>query len=108
MTPKSKINTSEIDPKTEAEKHPKIVQTWKPNGAQMELKRHQQINDFILRFSDPSGNIGGIARVAATATLFPADPPAPRHIIKDYCTIVSKDGWLTGSNMPRAVGPASF
>ena len=41
-------------------------------------------------------------------TLSPADPPGRRHIIKDYCTIISKDGWLAGSNTPRAVGPANF
>ena len=45
---------------------------------------------------------------AAGVTLSPADPPGRRHIIKDYCTIISKDGWLAGSNTPRAVGPANF
>ena len=67
---------------------------------------------FLARFSHPSGNIGGTAGglrgVAAAVTLSPADPPGPRHIIKDYCTIISKDGWLEGSNTPRAVGPANL
>ena len=74
----------------------------------MEPKRHQTINDFLARFSDPSGNIDGTSSVAAAVTLSPADPPGRRHIIKEYCTIISKDGWLTGSNTPRAVGPANF
>ena len=53
-------------------------------------------------------NFEGTASVAAAVTLSPADPPGRRHIIKDYCTIISKDGWLAGSNTPRAVGPANF
>ena len=44
----------------------------------------------------------------SAVTLAPADPPGRRHIIKDYCTIISKDGWLAGSNTPRAVGPANL
>ena len=59
MAPKSKKITSKTDPKTEAGNHPKIDQKWRPNGAQMEPKRHPKINDFLARFSDPSGNIDG-------------------------------------------------
>ena len=52
----------------------------------------------------PRKGVGG----APGVTLSPADPPGRRHIIKDYCTKISKDGWLAGSNTPRAVGPANF
>ena len=62
MAPKSKKITSKTDPKTEAGNHPKMDQKWRPNGAQMEPKRHPKINDFLARFSDPSGNIDGTAR----------------------------------------------
>ena len=115
MAPKSKKITSKTDSKTEAGNHPKMDQKWRPNGTQMEPKRHPKINDFLARFSDPSGNIGGTSTElrgnfegTARVTLSPADPPGRRHIIKDYCTIISKDGWLAGSNTPRAVGPANF
>ena len=81
----------------------------------MEPKRHPKINDFLARFSDPSGNIDGTSTElrgdcegTSGVTLSPADPPGRRHIIKDYCTIISKDGWLAGSNTPRAVGPANY
>ena len=114
MAPKSKKITSKTDPKTEAGNHPKMDLKWRPNGAQMEPKRHPKINDFLARFSDPSGNIDGTSaelrrnfEEAAGVTLSPADPPGRRHIIKDYCTIISKDGWLAGSNTPRAFGPAN-
>ena len=62
MAPKSKKITWKTDPKTEAGNHPKMDQKWRPNGAQMEPKRHPKINDFLARFSDPSGNIGGTSR----------------------------------------------
>ena len=85
MAPKSKTITSKTDPKTEVGTHPKMDLKCKPNGAQMEPKRHQKINVFLARFSDPSGNIDGTARglrgdcegaasVAASVTLSPADP----------------------------------
>ena len=99
MAPKSKRNVSKIDPKTEAGNHPKIDLKWKPNGGQMEPKRHQQINDFLAQFSDPSGNIIKDyleTMIAASVTLSPADPPGRRHIIKDYCTIISKEGLPQG------------
>ena len=115
MAPKSKKITLKTDPKTEVGNHPKIHQKWKPNGVQIEPKRHPKINDFLARFSDPSGNIDGTSTElrrnfdgTSRGTLSPADPPGRRHIIKDYCTIISKDGWLAGSNTPRAVGPANF
>ena len=114
MAPKSKKITSKTDPKIEAGNLSKMDLKWRPNGAQMEPKRHPKINDFLARFSDPSGNIGGTSAElrgniggAAAVTLSPADPPGRRHIIKDYCTTISKDGWLAGSNTPRAVGPAN-
>ena len=108
-----KKNASKMDPKTKAKNRPKIDLKWKPNGAKMEPKRYQKINVFWLGFRTPletlaglRGDCGGTAGVAASVTLSPADPPGRRHIIKDYCTIISKDGWLAGSNTPRAVGPA--
>ena len=83
--------------------------------AKMEPKRHLEINVFLARFLEASGNIGGIAaglrggcEGAASVTLSPADPPGRRHIIKEYCTKTSKYGWLGGSNTPRAVGPANY
>ena len=48
-----------MDPKTKAGNHPKMDLEWRPNGAQMDPKRHPKINDFLARFSDPSGNIDG-------------------------------------------------
>ena len=114
MAPKSKKITSKTDPKTEAGNHPKMDQKWRPNGAQMEPKRHPKINDFLARFSDPSGNIGGTSTElrgnfegVSTVTLAPADPPGRRHIIKDYCTNKQR-ALLTGFNTPRAVGSANF
>ena len=66
---------------------------------------------FWLGFRTPLETSAELRRnfeEAAAVTLSPADPPGRRHIIKDYCTIISKDGWLAGSNTPRAVGPANF
>ena len=63
----------------------------RPDGANMEPKRHPKINVFFDGFSDASGNIGGTATVAASVTLSPADPPGRRHIIKEYCIKTSKD-----------------
>ena len=39
---------------------------------------------------------------------FSSRPPRAKQLIKDYCTKESKDGWLAGSNTPRAVGSAYF
>ena len=50
-----------MDPKTKAGNHPKMDLKWRPNGAQMDPKRHPKINVFLARFSDPLGNIGGVA-----------------------------------------------
>ena len=50
-----------MDPKTKAGNHPKMNLKWRPNGAQMDPKRHPKINVFLARFSDPSGNIDGFA-----------------------------------------------
>ena len=78
MAPKSKKITSKTDPKTEAKNHPKIDLKLTPNGAQMEPKRHQQINDFLAQFSDPSGNIDGIStelRRSRECHTFSSGPP---------------------------------
>ncbi len=102
-------------PKLKREIIPKLTK----NGGQMEPKWSQKGIQksmiFWLGFRTPletsaglRGDCEGTAGVAASVTLSPADPPGRRHIIKDYCTIISKDGWLAGSNTPRAVGPANF
>ena len=54
-----------MDPKTKAGNHPKMDLKWRPNGAQMDPKRHPKINVFLARFSDPLGNIDGTASGAA-------------------------------------------
>ena len=78
----------------------------------MEPKWHPKVDVFWGWFLDASGNIDGTASVAASVaasgTLSPADPPGRRHFIKEYCTIMHKEGWLAGSNTPRAVGPANY
>ena len=38
----------------------------------------------------------------------PADPPGRRHFTKEYCTIISQQGYGTGSDTPWAVGLAKF
>ena len=53
----SKNNASEIRPKTVVKNDPKIETIWMHNGAKMVPKRHQQINVFLARFADASGNI---------------------------------------------------
>ena len=76
----------------------------------MEPKRHPKVDVFWGWFLDASGNIGGAAgglrvgcewaasglRVgldgAAGGALSPADPPGRRHFIKEYCTIIYKEG----------------
>ena len=72
-------------------------------GGQMEPKWSQKgirkSMFFLARFLEASGNIGGASRErrrcvggAARVTLSPADPPGRRHIIKEYCRIINKDG----------------
>ena len=57
MPPNLKKHASEICPKTVAKNDPKIEPIWMHNGAKMEPKRHQQINVFLARFADASGNV---------------------------------------------------
>ena len=73
------------------------------DGANIEAKRHPKIDVVLARFSGAFGNIDGSAagprrsrEEAASGTLSPADPPGRRHIIKEYCTITSKDGVACG------------
>ena len=69
----------------------KIIQTWSQNGGKMELtwsqKGIQKSMFFVDGLPDASGDIGGTVGV----TLSPTAPPGRRHIIKEYCTITSKD-----------------
>ena len=67
-----------MDPKTKAGNHPKMDLKWRPNGAQMDPKRHPKINVFLARFLDPSGNIDGTAsepRVSRECHTFRGPPP---------------------------------
>ena len=98
MAPKSKKMASKTCSKTDAKNVAKIDRIVRENGANMEPKRHPKINVFLARFLEASGNIDGASRErrrsvegAARVTLSPADPPGRRHIIKEYCRIISKD-----------------
>ena len=81
---------------------------WSQNGAKKASTNQWFFGSVFGPLWKHRRDCDGAAGVAATVTLSPADPPGRRHIIKDYCTIISKDGWLAGSNTPRAVGPAIF
>ena len=81
----------------------------------MEPKSQPKVNVFLVRFWNGSGNIDGTAaglrRVcgeAAGGTLSPADPPGRPSRARGYQTKTGKEGWLAGSNTPRAVGSANF
>ncbi len=63
-----------MDPKTKAGNHPKMDLKWRPNGAQMDPKRHPKINVFLARFSDPLGNIGGVATDARVSHFLQPTP----------------------------------
>ena len=80
----------------------KIIPKPSQNGCQLEPKMSQKgIHKsmfFWLGFRMPPETLAELRRggeeaagVAATVTLSPADPPGRRHIIKEYCTITSKD-----------------
>ena len=77
----------------------------------MEPKGHHKFNVFLVRFWNGSGNIdvtaAGLRGGAATGPLSPAAPPGP-SCARGYQTKTGKEGWLGGSNTPRAVGPANF
>ena len=114
MAPKSKKNASKFASKFEAENHPKIEPKWKQHGGNMEPKRHQKFNVFLVRFWNGSGNIDGAAGGlrggcvgSASGALSPADPPGRPSRARGYQTKTGKEGWLGGSNTPRAVGPAN-
>ena len=99
MAPKSKKMASKTCSKTDAKNDATIDRIWRPSGAKMEPKRHPKINVFLARFLEASGNIDGASGErrrsvggASGVTLSPADPPGRRHIIKEYCRIINKDG----------------
>ena len=84
-------------------------------GGQMEpkctQKGIQKSMFFWLGFWKPLETLMGLrggCEGGCGCHTFSSRPPGRRHIIKDYCTIISKHGWLAGSNTPRAVGPANF
>ena len=93
----------------------KTIAKWSQNGAQMEPKWSQngiQKSMFfgVVFWVLPETSMGlrvGLGG-AATGTLSPADPPGRRHFIKEYCTIIYKQGCSTRSNTPWAVGPANY
>ena len=92
MAPKSKTKASKTCSKTDANICAKIYRIWTPSGAKIHQKKHQQISVFLARFLEASGNIDGSVETAAGVTLSPADPPGRRHIIKEYCRRINKDG----------------
>ena len=75
MAPKSKKMASKTCSKTDAKNDAKINRIWTPNEAKMEPNRHPEINVFLARFLEASGNIGGGVGGASTVTLSPADSP---------------------------------
>ena len=99
MATKSKKMASKTCSKTDSKNDAKIYRILRQNGAKMEPKRHPEINVFLVRFLEASGNIGVASgqrrrsvEGASGVTLSPADPPGRRHIIKEYCRIINKDG----------------
>ena len=93
----------------------KIIPKWSQNKSKIEAKLNQKgINKsmffwfgFGMALETLMGLRGGCEWTAG-GTLSPADPPGRPSCARGYQTKTGKEGWLGGSNTPRAVGPANF